>query len=58
MHAHAQQLNLQVRSYLVNYILKLTLSVMDILIIRNLRDDHQELGKGQDIEKEKIGGSQ
>jgi hypothetical protein len=47
--AHARQLNLQVRSYLVNYILELTFCVMDVLMIRNLGDDYQGLGKCQDV---------
>jgi hypothetical protein len=54
----ARQLNLQVRSYLVNCILKLTLCVMDGLMIRNLGEDHQGLGKGQDIKEEKLERSQ
>jgi hypothetical protein len=33
----ARPINLQVRSYLVNCILELTLCAMDVLIIRNLR---------------------
>jgi hypothetical protein len=39
--AHARQLNLQVRSHLVNCILDLTLYVVDVLMIRNLGEDHQ-----------------
>jgi hypothetical protein len=56
--ASAQQLNLQVRSYPVNYILELTLCAMDVLMIRNLGEDHRGLGKGQDIKEEKIVRSQ
>jgi hypothetical protein len=51
----AQQLNLQVRSYLVNCILELKLCAMDVFIIRNLGEDHQGLGKGQDVKEEKLG---
>jgi hypothetical protein len=54
----ARQLNLQVRSYLVNCILELKLCAMDVLMIRNFGEDHQGLGKGQDIKEEKIGRSQ
>jgi hypothetical protein len=43
--AHARKLNLQVRSNLVNCVLELTLGVMDILMIRNLGEDHQGHGK-------------
>jgi hypothetical protein len=56
--ARARQLNLQVRSYLVNCTLELTLCAMDVLMIRNLEEDHQGLRKGQDIKEEKIGQSQ
>jgi hypothetical protein len=56
--ARARHLNLQVRSYLVNCILELTLCAMDVLMVRNLGEDHQGLGKGQDIKEEKIGRSQ
>jgi hypothetical protein len=52
--ARARQLNLQVRSYLVKCILELTLCAMDVLMIRNLGEDHQGLGKSQDIKEEKI----
>jgi hypothetical protein len=52
--ARARQLNLQVRSYLVNCILELTFCAMDVLMIRNLGKDHQGLGKSQDIKGEKI----
>jgi hypothetical protein len=31
---------------------------MDVLMVRNLGEDHQGLGKGQDIKEEKIGRSQ
>jgi hypothetical protein len=55
--ARARQLNLQVCSNLVNYVLELTIGAMDVLIIRNLGEDLQGLDKGQDIE-EKLGRSQ
>jgi hypothetical protein len=51
--AHARKLNLQVRSNLVNYVLDLTLGVMDVLMIRNFGDDHQGHGKGYGAEEEK-----
>jgi hypothetical protein len=54
----ARQLNLLVRYNLVNYILELTLGAMDVLMIRNLGEDHQGLGKGQDVREEKLGCSQ
>jgi hypothetical protein len=54
----ARQLNLLVRSNLVNYVLELTLGVMDVLMIRNLGEDQQGLGKGQDVKEEKQGRPQ
>jgi hypothetical protein len=39
--SRARQLILQVRSTLVNCVSKLTLGVMDVLMIRNLGEDHQ-----------------
>ena len=56
--SRARQLNLQVRSTLVNCVLELMLGVMDVLMIRNLGEDQQVLEKGQDIKKEKLGRSQ
>jgi hypothetical protein len=56
--ARARQLNLQVRSYLIKCVLELTLVVMDVLMIRNLENDQQGLGKGQDVKEEKLGCSQ
>jgi hypothetical protein len=53
--ANARQLNLQVRSHLVNCILELTLCGVDVLMIRNLREGHQGLEKCQDV-KEDVGG--
>jgi hypothetical protein len=44
--ARARQLNLQVRSYLIKCVLELMLVVMDVLMIRNLENDQQGLGKG------------
>jgi hypothetical protein len=54
----ARQLNLQVRSNLVNCVFELTLGVMDVLLIRNLREDQQGLRKGQGVEKEQQGRTQ
>jgi hypothetical protein len=56
--ARARQLNLQVRSNLVNCVLDLTDGVMDVLMIKNRREDQQGLGKGQDVKEEKLGCSQ
>jgi hypothetical protein len=56
--ARARQLNLQVRSYLINCVLELTLGAIDVLMIRNLGEDQQGLGKGQDVKEEKLGCSQ
>jgi hypothetical protein len=55
--AHARQLNLQVYSILVNYVLELMLGAMDVLMIRNLGEDQQGLEKGKDIKEEKLGCS-
>jgi hypothetical protein len=51
----ARQLNLQVRSILVNCVSELTVGVMDVLMIRNLGEDQQGLGKGQGVEEEQQG---
>jgi hypothetical protein len=56
--ARARQLNLHVHSYLINCVLELTLGAMDVLMIRNLGENHQGLGKGQDVKEEKLGHSQ
>jgi hypothetical protein len=48
--SRARQLNLQVRSTLVNCVSELTLGAMDVLMIRYLGEDQQELGKGQGVE--------
>ena len=56
--ARARQLNLQVRSNLINCVLELTLGAIDVLMIRNLGEDQRGLEKGQDIKEEKLGCSQ
>jgi hypothetical protein len=56
--AHARQLNLHVRSYLFNCVFELTLGTMDVLMIRNLEEDHQGLKKSQDVKEEKLEHSQ
>jgi hypothetical protein len=43
--SRARQLNLQVRSTLVNCVSELTLGAMDILMIRNFEENQQGLGK-------------
>jgi hypothetical protein len=43
--ARARQLNLLVCSNLINCVLDLTFGVMDVLMLRNLSEDHQGLGK-------------
>jgi hypothetical protein len=50
--SRAQQLNLQVRSTLVNCVSELTLGAMDVLMIRNFGEDQQGLGKGLGVEEE------
>jgi hypothetical protein len=54
----AKQINLQVRSYLVKCILELTLCAMDVLMIKNLGEDHQGFGTCQYVKEEKLGRSQ
>jgi hypothetical protein len=44
--SRARQLNLQVRSTLVNCVSELTLGAMDVLMVRYLGEDQQGLGKG------------
>jgi hypothetical protein len=56
--SRARQLKLHVRSTLVNCVLELTLGDMDVLMIRNLGEDCQGLGKGLGIEKEQQGRPQ
>jgi hypothetical protein len=53
--SRARQLILQVRSTLVNCVLELTLGAMDVLMIRNLGEDQQGLGKGLVVEEEEQG---
>jgi len=53
--ARARQLDLQVRSNLVNCFSELTLGSMHVLVIRNLGEDQQELGEGQRGKEEKLG---
>jgi hypothetical protein len=43
---------------LVNYALELTLGIIDVLTIQNLREDQKGLGKGQYINEAKLGHSQ
>jgi hypothetical protein len=56
--SRARQLILQVRSILVNCVSELTLGVMDVLMIRNLGEDQQGLGKGLVVEEEQQGRPQ
>jgi hypothetical protein len=56
--SRARQLNLQVRSTLVNCVSELTLGAMDVLMIRYLGEDQQGLGKGQGVEQEQQGRPQ
>jgi hypothetical protein len=51
----ARQLNLLVRSTLVNCVSELTLGTMDVLMIRNLGEDQQGLRKGLGVEEEQQG---
>jgi hypothetical protein len=50
--SRARQLNLQVRSTLVNCVSELTLGAMDVLMITNFGEDQKGLGKGPGVEKE------
>jgi hypothetical protein len=52
IHSHARRLNLQVRSNLVNCVFELTLGAINVLLIRNLGENHQGLGKCQGVEEE------
>jgi hypothetical protein len=56
--SRAWQLNIQVHSTLANCVLELTLGVIDVLMIRNLGEDQQGLGKCQGVEKEQQGRPQ
>jgi hypothetical protein len=53
--SRARQLNFQVHSTLVNCVSELTLGAMDVLMIRNLGENQQGLGKGQGVEEEQQG---
>jgi hypothetical protein len=53
--ARARQLDLQVRSNLVNCFLELTLHSMHVLLIRNNGEDQQGLGEGQGVKEEDLG---
>jgi hypothetical protein len=53
--SRARQLNLQVCSTLVNCVSELTLGAVNVLMIRNLREDQQGLGKGLGVEEEQQG---
>jgi hypothetical protein len=53
--SRARQLNLQVRSTLVNCVSELMLEAMDVLMIRNLGEDQQGLGKVLGVEEERQG---
>jgi hypothetical protein len=50
--SRARQLNLQVRSTLVNCVSELTLGATDVLMIKYLGEDQQGLGKGQGVEEQ------
>jgi hypothetical protein len=56
--SRARQLNLQVRSTLVNCVSELTLGAIDVLMIGYLGEDQQGLEKGQGIEEEQQGRPQ
>jgi hypothetical protein len=53
--ARAWQLDLQVRSNLINYFSKLTLGSMHILLIRNNGEDQKGLWEGQGVKEEELG---
>jgi hypothetical protein len=56
--SRARQLNLQVRSTLVNCVSELTFGAMDVLMIRNLGEDQKGLWKGLGVEEEQQGHPQ
>jgi hypothetical protein len=56
--SRARQLNLQVHSTLVNFVLELTLGAMDVLMIRYIGEDQQGLRKDQGVEEEQQGRPQ
>jgi hypothetical protein len=53
--ARVRQLDLHVRSNLVNYFSELTLGSMHVLLIRNNGENQQELGEGQGLKEEELG---
>jgi hypothetical protein len=53
--ARARQLDLQVRSNLVNYFSELSLGSMHVLLIRNNGEDQQGLGEDQGVKEEDLG---
>jgi hypothetical protein len=53
--SRARQLNLQVRSTLVNCVSELTLGAMNVLMIRNFGEDRQGLRKDLGVEEEQQG---
>jgi hypothetical protein len=53
--ARARQLDLQVRSNLVNYFSELTLGSMHVLLIRNNGEDQQGFGEGQGVKEKELG---
>jgi translation initiation factor IF-1 len=56
--SRARQLNLQVRSTLVNCVSEFTLGAIGVLMIRNLGENQQGLGKGEGVEEEQQGRPQ
>jgi hypothetical protein len=56
--SRARHLNIQVHSTLFNCVSELTLGAMDVLMIRNLGEDQQVLGKCQGVEEEQQGRPQ
>jgi hypothetical protein len=56
--SRTRQLNLQVRSTLVTCVSEPTLGAMDVLMISNLGENQQGLGKGLDVEEEQRGRPQ
>jgi hypothetical protein len=53
--ARARQLDLKVRSNLVNCFSELTLGSMHVLLIKNNGEDQQGLGEGQGLKEEELG---
>jgi hypothetical protein len=53
--ARARQLDLQVRSILVNCFSELTLGSIYVLLIRNNGEDQKGLGEGQEVKEEELG---